>query len=147
MIPPTQDFLEESNLGAGKRKVRIAVRPWPDETLAGDLQSLKQTGDCILITIGPAADGVDRALDRRIVLAYRSELPVQIAALVLQPIFLKQRYVLQALQPRRSPAVADQRRIGRKAHQAEKEKGPLKCSGGEKRPAHIVRVLGVPIVG
>ena len=97
MIPPTQDFLEESDLGAGKCKVRVGVCPWPDETLAGDVQPLKQTRDCILITIGPTADGVDRALDRRIVLAYLSMFPIQIAALVLQPIFLKQRYVLQAL--------------------------------------------------
>src|SRR5262249_27778068 len=84
MIPPRKDCLEESYLGAGKCKMRIAVCPWPDETLAGDLQSLKQTRYCILITVGPTADGVDRALDRRIVLACRSMLPIQIAALVLQ---------------------------------------------------------------
>src|SRR5271154_3565517 len=147
MIPPTQDFLEESDLGSGKCKVRIGVCPWPDQTLAGHLQSLQKARDCILIAIGPTTDGIDRALDRCVILAYRSVLPIRITSLVLQPIFLEQRYVLQALQPHRSPAIADQRRIGRKAHQAEKEKGPLKSSGGEKRAAHVVRVVGVPIVG
>ena len=113
--------MEESDSGAGKCKVRIGVRPRPDETLAGYLQSLEQARDCILITIGPTTDGIDRALDCCIVLAYRSVLPVGIASLVLQPIFLEQRYVLKALQPHRSPVIADQRRIGREAHQAEKE--------------------------
>src|ERR1700751_4716142 len=133
MIPPTQDFLEESDLGAGKRKMRIAVCPWPDETLAGHLQSLEKTRDCVLITVGPTTDGIDRALDRCVVLAPRSVLPIRIASLVLKPIFLEQRHVLQALQPDRPPAIADQRWIGRKAHQAEKEKGPLKSSFGKKR--------------
>ena len=146
IIPPTQDFLEESDLGTGKRKVRIGVPPWPDETLAGHLQSLEKARDCILITIGPTADGIDRALDRRVVLAYRSVLPIPIASLVPQPIVLEQWYALQALQPHRSPAIADQRGIGRQAHQAEKEKGPLKSGGGKKRAAHVVRVVGVPIV-
>ena len=53
---------------------------------------------------------------------------------------------------RRSSHIARQlsptkRRIGREAHQAEKEKGPLKSSLGKKRAAHVVRVVSVPIVG
>src|SRR3984957_21118308 len=124
MVPPTQHVLEEPDLRARKRKMRISVCPRPDETLARHLQSLEQTRNCILVAIGPTTDGINRALDRRVVLAYRSVLPIRIASLVLQPIVLEQRYVLQALQPHRSPAIADQRRIGRKAHQAEKEKGP-----------------------
>ncbi len=84
IIPPAQDFLEESDLGPGKCKVRIGVCPWPDETLAGHLQLLEQARDCILITIGPATDRIDRALDRCVVLAYRSVLPIRIASLVLE---------------------------------------------------------------
>ncbi len=147
MIPPTQDFLEESDLGSGKCKVRIGVGPWPDETLAGHLQSFEKARDGILITIGPTADGIDRALDRRVVLAYRAVFPIRIASLVLKPIVLEQRNVRQALRPHRSPAIADQLRIGRQAHQAEKEKGPLKGCGGQKRAAHVVRVVSVAIVG
>src|ERR1700683_147071 len=146
MIPPTQDFLEESDLRAGKRKVRIGVRPWPDKTLAGHFQSLEQARDCILIAIGPTTDGIDRALDRRVVLAYRSVLPIGIASLVLHPIILKQRYVLQALQPHRAPTIADQRWIGGKARQAEKEEGPLKARLRKKRATHVVRVVRVAIV-
>ena len=52
----------------------------------------------------------------------------------------------QPLQPHRPPAIADKQRIGRKAHRAEEEKGPFK-SGREKRAAHVVRVVGVAIVG
>src|ERR1700722_16124861 len=147
MIPPPYDFLEESDLGAGKCKMWIGVRPWPDETLAGYLQPFEKARNCILVTIGPATDGIDWALDRGVVLAHRPMLPIRIAPLVLKPIFLEQRYALQAFQPHRSPAVADQRRIGRKARQAEKEKGPLKSSLGEKRATHVVCVIGVPIVG
>src|ERR1700747_2531488 len=97
IIPPTQDFLEKSDLGSGKCKVRIGMCPRPDETLAGHLQPLEQAWDGILITIGPTTDGIDRALDRCVVLTYRSVLPIRIASLVLPPIFLEQRYVLQAL--------------------------------------------------
>src|SRR4051794_25696677 len=69
IIPPTQDFLEESDLGPGRCKVRIGVCPWPDETLARHLQSLEKARDCILITVGPTADSIDWALDGRVVLA------------------------------------------------------------------------------
>src|ERR1700751_2406470 len=123
------------------------MRPRHDKTHARDLSSLTQTRNCILIAVGPTADGIDGALDRCVALAYRSVLPIRIASLVLQPIFLKQRCVLQALHPHLSPAVADQRRIGWKTHQAEKEKGPLKPSLGKKRAAHVVGVVGVPIGG
>src|SRR5437764_10667158 len=97
IIPPPQDFLEESYLRSGKCKVRIGVCPRPDETLAGHLQSLKKARNCILITIGPTTHGINRALDRGVVFAYRSVLPVSVALLVLKPIFLEQWDVLQAL--------------------------------------------------
>src|SRR4029077_3113604 len=53
IIPRTQDFLEKSDLGSGKCKVRIGMCPRSDETLAGHLQPLEQARDGILITIGP----------------------------------------------------------------------------------------------
>src|SRR5262249_59605958 len=55
--------------------------------------------------------------------------------------------VRTARQPRSPPATADERGIGRKTHQAEKKKGPCKGRGGEKRAAHVMRVVSVPIVG
>src|SRR5215471_13559829 len=69
IIPPPQHLLQETDLRARTRKMRIPVRPWPDETLARYVQSLEQAWNCILIGIGPAADGVHGALDRRVILA------------------------------------------------------------------------------
>src|SRR5262245_5385979 len=99
--------------------MRIAVRPRPDETLARRCQSLKKPWNCILIGIGPAADGIHRALDRRVILADRSVLPISVTSLVLQPKFEEQRHVLEALQPHRPPAIADEHRVGREAPAAE----------------------------
>src|SRR5579862_8420578 len=86
MVPPAQDFLEKADLGPGKRKVRVGMCPWADETLTRYLESREQPRDRILITIRPTTDGIDRALDRCVVLAHRSVLPIRIAPLVLQPI-------------------------------------------------------------
>src|SRR5258707_6228988 len=87
IIPPTQHLLQEADLRARKRKMRIPVCPRPDETLARYAKSLKKARNCVLIGIGPAADGVHRALDRRVILAYRSMLPIRVTSLVLQPKF------------------------------------------------------------
>src|SRR5215831_11435757 len=84
--------------------------PGPDEALARYGQSLEKAGNCILVGIGPAADGVHGTLDRRVILAYRSVLPISIMSLVLQPKFQEQRYVRQALQPHRPPGIAPQGR-------------------------------------
>jgi hypothetical protein len=77
--------------------MRITMGPRPDEALARYGQSLEEAWNCILIGIGPAADGIHGALDRLVILAYRSMLPIRITALVLQPKFEEQRYVRQAL--------------------------------------------------
>src|SRR6266568_7113832 len=145
IVPPTQHFLQEADLRAGTCKMRIPMCPRPDETLARHRQSLEKAWNCILIAIGPATDGVHRALDRLVILAYRSMLPIGITSLVLQPKLEEQRYALQALQPHRPPAIADKHWVGREAHCAEKERGPLK-SGRQKRAAHVVRIVGVAIV-
>src|SRR5262245_11240300 len=91
IIPPPPHLLQEADLRAGKRKMRITMRPRPDETFARHRQSLEQAWNCILIGIGPAADGVYGALDRLVILAHRSMLPISITSLVLQPKFEKQR--------------------------------------------------------
>src|SRR5262245_40269083 len=90
IIPPPKHLLQETDLRGGKCKRRITVRPRPDETLARYRQPLKKAWNCILIGIGPAADGVHRALDRLVILAYRSMLPISITPLVLQPKFEEQ---------------------------------------------------------
>src|SRR5262249_28083917 len=98
---------QETDLRAGQCKVRIRMRPRPDETLARYRQSLEQARNRIRVGIGPTADGVHRALDRLVSLAYRSMLPITITSLVPQPALEEQRYVLEALQPHRAPAITD----------------------------------------
>src|SRR6516165_728476 len=95
--PSAQHVLQETDLGAGKGKVRIRVCPWPDETLARYRQSLEQAGNCILIAVGPAADRVDGALDRGVILAHRPVLLILIPSLVPDPNLEEQRHALQAL--------------------------------------------------
>src|SRR4051812_22857416 len=96
IIPPPKHLLQKADLRAGKCKMRIAMGPRPDETLARYCQSLEKAWNCILIGIGPAPDGVQRALNRLVILAYRSMLPISITSLVLQPKFEEQRHVPQA---------------------------------------------------
>src|SRR5205807_6553279 len=121
MIPPTQRLLQETDLRARKCKVRIRVCPRPNEALARYRQTLQEAWNCVLIAIGPTTDGVHRTLDRLVILAYRPMLPIRITSLVLQPKFGEQRYVLQALQPHRPPAIPDKYCVGRQAQRAEKE--------------------------
>src|SRR5262245_58145442 len=72
IIPPTQHLLQEPDLRPGKCKMRITMRPRPDETLARYRQSLEQSWNCILVGVGPTTDGVNGALDRFVILADRS---------------------------------------------------------------------------
>src|SRR5262249_22007057 len=85
IIPPPARPLQDADLRAGTRKVRIAMGPRPDETLARYAQPLEQAWNCIRVAIGPTADGVHGALDRRVIRADRSMLPIGITSLVLQP--------------------------------------------------------------
>ena len=82
IIPPPQHLLQEADLRAGTRKMRIPVRPRPDQTLARRCQSLKQPWNCIRVGVGPAADGIHGALDRGVILADRSMLPIGVTSLV-----------------------------------------------------------------
>src|SRR5262249_55773321 len=116
IIPPPQHLLQEADLRAGTRKMRIPVGPRPDETLARYAQPPEQAWNCIRVGIGPAADGVHGALDRSVILADRSVLPIRVTSLVLQPKLEEQRHVLEALQPHRPPAIADEHWVGWEAH-------------------------------
>src|SRR3954469_13175937 len=87
IIPPAQHLLQEADLRAGTREMRIPVCPRSDQTLARYAQSFEQPWNCILVGIGPATDGVHGTLDRRVILADRSVLPIRIASLVPKPGF------------------------------------------------------------
>ena len=59
------------------------------------------------IAVRPAADRVDRAVDRAVVLADRAVLPEVVAPLVLQPERRERHQVVEALAPHLAPALAD----------------------------------------
>ena len=85
MIPPAQRLLQETDLWARQREMRIGVCPWSDQALARHRQVLEQTRDGVGIAVGPAADREDRTLDRSVVLADRAVLPIVVAPLVPCP--------------------------------------------------------------
>ena len=93
-------------------EMRIGMRPRADQALARHAQSLEQARDGVGIAVGPAADGVDGALDRGVVLAHRAVPPVGVAPLVAQPELEEQRHVLQPLAAT-SPASARRPARGR----------------------------------
>ena len=66
MVPPAQDFLKKSDIrGPDHRKVRIACPHGPMRPLRGTFSRVAVGWH--LVTIGPATDRIDRALDRRVV--------------------------------------------------------------------------------
>src|SRR4029453_7999274 len=76
IIPPPKHLLQKTDLRTGKCKMRITMGPRPDEAFTRYCQSLKKAWNCILISIGPTTDDIHRALDRIVILAARSMLPI-----------------------------------------------------------------------
>src|SRR5262249_5333277 len=94
IVPPAQHFLQKPDLRARKREMRVGMGPWSDETLARRFQSLEQAWNCILVTVGPTANGVHCTLNRVVILAYRSVAPIRVAPWMMQPKCEEQRDVL-----------------------------------------------------
>src|SRR5947199_10015316 len=105
IIPPPQHLLQEPDLRAGTRKMRITMRPRPDETLARHGQSLEEAWNCVRIAVSPTPGGVHRTLDRRVILAYRSMFTISIASLVHQQDYQEQRTVRLPHTHHRPPAL------------------------------------------
>ncbi len=122
------------------------MSPRPDQALARNGEPFEEARYGVGVAVGPAADRVHRALDRRVILAHRAVPPIGVAALVPGPDLQEQRHVRQTLQPHRPPALADQRGIGRMAHRAEEERRPAETRI-QLGAAHVVHVVGVAIVG
>ena len=146
MVPPAQHLLQEADLRPGPREMRIGMRPRSDQPLARRRQMLEQARDGIGVAVGPAADRIDRTLDRGVVLAHRAVPPIGVAMRMLQPALEEQRQPAQPLEPQRPPAVADQRGIGRMAHVGEEEARPAEA-GVELGAAHVMHVVAIAIVG
>ena len=122
------------------------VRPRPDQPLPRALQAFEQARHGVGIAVGPAADRVDRALDRAVVLAHRAVAPEVVAPLVLQPERREGHQVVDPLLPHLAPALADDLGIGRIGAVAEQDRAPLQVLV-EQAAAHVVGVVGVAVVG
>src|SRR3546814_2977357 len=99
LIPPAQRFLEEADPRLGHGEMRVFVHPGPDQPLLRAGEIGQHAWHRVGIAVAPAADGIDRGRDRRIVLADRAMLPELVASLMLQPVGDEQRRVLQPPQP------------------------------------------------
>ena len=145
-VPPAQRFLQKADARLGHRKVRVLVRPGPDDALDRRLYRAHQAWHGIGIGVVPAAHGQYGGLDGTDVFIDRAALPVGVAVRVLKPVDGQQGPGLQALQPHGAPGFAHQRRVWR-------ARGVAKHGG---RPAHVFReqaaafevnVVGVAVVG
>ncbi len=126
--------------------MRIHVGPGPDQTFARHSQTREHTGHRVGVAVSPAADRVHRTSDPRGIYTYRSALPVRVAALVPEPDFREERSVRESLQPHLAPTLADQLGVGRQGVQGKQDRAPDEVLV-EQATAHVVRVVGVAIVG
>src|SRR5579859_1533128 len=124
MIPPPQSFLQEPNARSRPGLVRELMTPGADQALARHLQSFEQSGDSVGVAVRPTPNRVNRALDRRVVFAHRSVLPVAVAPLMLEPIDDPRADHIQSLAPQVAPTVAHKPRIGWPRRAAEHDKSP-----------------------
>ena len=85
LVPPAQRLLQETDARGRHGEVRIFVRPWSDDGLAGGAQALHQARHGVGIGIVPAADHQCRRFDRGEVLAHGTVLPVFVAMRVREP--------------------------------------------------------------
>src|SRR5262249_5027658 len=147
VVPPAQALLEEANGWPGwDRLVGIVVRPGHDQALAGCIQMLKTPEDRVAVPVCPAADGVDGAPDRRIVLAHRPVLPVAVASLMGEPMLDHRPGAAKALMPALAPGVAGDSRIWRQRRIDTHRGRPRKHVVSEDAAAHAVPVLSEPVV-
>ncbi len=133
--------------GPGQPVVRVEVPPRADQALPRPLVAGQEAQDRVRVAVGPAADHVDRAADRAVVLADRALLPELVAALVREPRLDEGRRLLEALEPLLAPALPDHSRVGRARVEREHRRGPGEHVGAEDAAAEVVDVVGVAVVG
>ena len=124
VIPPAQRLLQEADLRARLRHMRIGMRPWPDQALLRAGQAGQQARNGIGVAVRPAADGIDGRGDGGIVLADRALLPVVVARAGARSSRGHQRVVLEPLQPHVAPALADHLGVRRLRAEGEHGRGP-----------------------
>src|SRR5678816_2990509 len=89
----------------------VEMSPWPDETFTRDFEPSQQPRNCVAVSIGPAADGVDRAGDRAVVLADGAMLPVIISVRMAEPNLGREYRMFETIAPHGSPLLPDDLRI------------------------------------
>lgn len=146
VVPPAHHLLEVADRRTRLAQVRELVRPRADQSLAGHVDVLQQPGHRVGVPVGPAAGGQHRHLERGVVLADRGVPPVGVAPLVAQPLHDPRPAALQPLVPQLAPALPDDGRVGRAGGVGE-HGARLGEVVGEHRPAHVVHVVVVPVVG
>ena len=85
--------------------MRVFVVPRPHQSLDRRVQILHQMRHRVAIPVMPAAHAQHRRLDRTVILANRTVLPVIVPQLMLHPFRRQKRRVLQPLQPHLAPAL------------------------------------------
>ena len=146
VIPPALGFLQETDGRVGHRKVRVLVNPRPDHGFFRALEIFHQARYGILVRIAPTAHGVDRRLDRRIILTHRTMAPVVVARLVLQPGLGQQRHGVQTLLPQAFPAIADQQWIGHRCAEVEHGRRPAEVLH-QQVATLVMDVIGITVIG
>ncbi len=102
----------------------IDVGPGADQSPAGTLEMFHEPEDRVGVSVGPAADRVDGAVDRAIVLADRAVAPECVASLMGEPRDEGHGVGLEALKPKIAPTLTHHARVGRPADHAENSGAP-----------------------
>src|SRR5205085_2726878 len=110
-VPPTDQLLQETDGGARARLEWPAMGPGTDESLRRRLEIGQEPRHGVAIGIGPAADRIDRAFDRPVILADRAMAPIAVAPLMREPVGDPARRVPETLEPGLAPPFADDRRV------------------------------------
>ena len=148
VVPEAQRFLQVADRRSRHDLVGKAVRPGSDQALARPGQAGQQAHDGGVVTVGPAADRVDRRFDRRVVLADRAVLPVGVATLVGKPGFGPVAVGGQALEPTLAPALgAHDLRVRRQRIEVQHGGSPGQHVEARDAAALVVHVVGVTVVG
>ena len=147
LVEPAHALLQEPDRRARLAIVRENVAPRADQALAkGPGRPSSRRGTALRVAVRPAADGVDRRLDRGVVLAHRSVPPVRVAALVGEPGLDHRLRAVQSVEPYGAPAVADRRGVGRLAHSVSIVAAHWTMSTPSTQPPRVVDVVGVAVV-
>ena len=132
----------------GRPAVRVLVRPGPDESPYPVVrQVFHEPQHGVAVGVVPAADGQDRRVDRRVVLADAAVPPVVVALLVCQPGVQERVERFEALAPHRQPAVLpDARRVRRAGGERQHRARPGEHVDAEDGAARVVHVVVVAVV-